>query len=35
MPVSEFLVDRIRQRLSSVYSVIEKNMMGGLVSMKK
>jgi hypothetical protein len=33
MPFSEFLADRIRQRLSSRNSVIEKKMMGGLIFM--
>lgn len=33
MPYSEFLADRIRQRLPNGSSVIEKKMMGGLVFM--
>ena len=33
MAYSEFLVDRIRQRLASKYDVIEKKMMGGLIFM--
>jgi len=32
MPYSEFLADRVRQRLSK-HPVIEKNMMGGLIFM--
>lgn len=33
MPYSEFLADRVRQRLSSGESVLEKKMMGGLIFM--
>ncbi|MEX2567049.1 MAG: hypothetical protein WD431_13985 [Cyclobacteriaceae bacterium] len=33
MPYSEFLADRVRQRLYSIHLVIEKKMMGGLIFM--
>lgn len=33
MAYSEFLADRIRQRLASQYDVVEKKMMGGLIFM--
>lgn len=33
MAYSEFLVDRVRQRLSGVADVVEKKMMGGLIFM--
>jgi hypothetical protein len=33
MAYSEYVAERIRQRLSSKYSVIEKKMMGGLIFM--
>lgn len=33
MPFSEFLADRVRQRLSTGLHVVEKKMMGGLIFM--